>query len=185
MLYPRNEVSWRFWRRLGLLSSNRPSFHVTSLWSRIRCGFLPRGQTTTLLVSVRSTCSHPAESRQALYSDGHQCLWSNVPANTPRPGHTRWLLLRSGLYHHPIFFQRPHPNSWGFQQQARKETYQRTVDRRTFMWYKEHQWNSARWFSWNARPVCLQHRFSTCYTSQDHLVRSIQRCDEREHCTHL
>ena len=185
MLYPRNEVSWRFWRRLGLLSSNRPSFHVTSLWPRIRCGFLPRGQTTTLLVSVRSTCSHPAESRQALYSDGHQCLWPNVPGNTPRPGHTRWLLLRSGLYHHSIFFQRPHPNSWGFQQQARKETYQWSVDRRAFMWYQEHQWHSARLFPWNARPVCLQHRFSTCYTSQDHLARSIQRCDEREHCTHL
>ena len=73
-----------YYRLIGL-----PSVHVTSLWPRIRCGFLPRGQTTTLLVSVRSTCSHPAESRQALNSDGHQCLWPNVPGNTPRPGHIR------------------------------------------------------------------------------------------------
>ena len=158
MLYPRNEVSWRFWRCLGLL---RPSFHVTSLWPRIRCGFLPGGQTAPLLVSVRSTCSPPAESRQALYTDGHQCLRPNVPGNTPRPRHTTWLLLRSGLCHHSILFQRPNSNSWGLQQQVRKETYQRTVDRRALVWGQEHKWHSARWFSWNARPVCLQHRLSS------------------------
>ena len=32
----------------------------------------------------------------------------------------------------------------------------------------------------NARLVCLQHRFSTRYTSQDDVARSIPRCDERE-----
>ena len=130
-----------------LLSSNRPSFHVTSLWPRICCGFLPGGQTAPLLVSVRSTCSPPAESRQALYTDGHQCLRPNVPDNTPRPRHTRLLLLRSGLCHHSILFQRPHPNSWGLQQQVRKETYQRTVDMRALMWGQEHKWHSTRWFS--------------------------------------
>ena len=31
----------------------------------------------------------------------------------------------------------------------------------------------------------MQHRFSTRYTSQYDVSRSIPRCDEREHCTHL
>ena len=39
-------------------------------------------------VSDRLAVIHPAESRQALYSDGHQCLWPNVPVTTPRPGRT-------------------------------------------------------------------------------------------------
>ena len=49
--------------------------------------------------------------------------------------------------HQSILFQRPHPNSWGLQQQVRKETYQRTVDRRALMWCQEHKWHSARWSS--------------------------------------
>ena len=41
------------------------------------------------LLRYRSICSPPAESRQALYTDGHQCLRPYVPGNTPRPRHTR------------------------------------------------------------------------------------------------
>ena len=70
-----------YYRLIGLPS--------TSLWPRIRCGFLPGGQTAPLLVSVRSTCSPPAESRLALYTGGHQCLRPNVLGYTPRPRHTR------------------------------------------------------------------------------------------------
>ena len=70
-----------YYRLIGLPS--------TSLRPRIRCGFLPGGQTAPLLDSVRTTCSHSAESRQALFIDDHQCLWPDVPGNTPRPGHTR------------------------------------------------------------------------------------------------
>ena len=72
-----------------------------------------------------------------------------------------------------------------FNSKLGKKNPKRTLDRRVFMWHQEHEWLSARWLSWNAPLVCLQHRFSTRYTSQDDVARSIPRCDEREHCTHL
>ena len=68
-----------YYRLIGLPSTSR---HVTmtshSLW-------LPTWRANC---SATGQCP-PAESRQALYTDGHQCLRPNVPGNTPRPRHTR------------------------------------------------------------------------------------------------
>ena len=69
-----------------VLSAPLPRHGTTASRSR----WLPTWRAAApLLVSVRQTWSHSADSRQSLYIDDHQRLWPHLSGNTPQPGYAR------------------------------------------------------------------------------------------------
>ena len=72
-----------YYRLIGLPSTSRHYGLAFAVASYLAGGLLQ------LLVSVRQTWSHSADSRQSLYIDDHQRLWPHLSGNTPQPGYAR------------------------------------------------------------------------------------------------